>query len=99
MRLLIDDAFATQSYVLPVTSSWISIPEQLADELDPRLDADSVRAGDAALLPASELLRLHGSPAVVLNIAVVADVVGTSAMRTAVRPDEIEATAVRLLQA
>ena len=49
------------------------------------------------LAPASELLHLRQTHDVVADIAVIADGNGAIAMRTPVRPDEVEATPVRLL--
>ncbi len=99
MRLLIDDTFSTRTYTTPVSSGWVSPPEGIDVSLVARLTADQVAAADAALIPSSELRTLHASHDVISDVAVIADGVGTVAMRTPVRPDEIASTPVRLLDA
>jgi hypothetical protein len=97
VRLLLDDTLPTANYTVPIGEGWVTAPPEIDITLVPRLDARSVAAGDAAFLPASELLTLHQTHDVLTGAAVVADGAGTVAMRTPVRPDEIEATPVRLL--
>jgi predicted solute-binding protein len=98
VRLLIDDAFATTTYTLPITSGWVSPPEGMTAEIANRLTADSAAAESVLLAPTSELLRLQQTHDVAGDIAVIADGNGVVAMRTPVRPDEVEATPVRLLE-
>lgn len=99
MRLLLDAAFATSTYTLPATSGWVTPPDSWQVEVTPLLTGEALEDGDAALLCAPEILRRQHSHAVLPEIAVVANGVGTIAMRTPVRPDEIEQTPVRLLTA
>jgi predicted solute-binding protein len=99
MRLLIDDAFATKTYTIPVTSNWVPAQLGLDALLVERLTADEINSEDAALIPSSALGTLHATHDVVPDVAIIADAVGTIAMRTPARPDEIEATPVRLLDA
>ena len=99
MRLLIDDSFATKTYTTPITSGWVPAQRGLDALLVERLTADEINSDDAALIPSSELRTLHTTHDVIPDVAVVADGVGAIAMRTPVRPDEIEATPVRLLNA
>ncbi len=99
MRLLIDNTFATSTYTVPIVSGLVKPPGDLAVELMPRLAASDVGAQDAALIPASEILELQASHTILPAFAVVANGVGAVAMRTPVRPDEIESTPVRLLDA
>jgi predicted solute-binding protein len=96
VRLLIDDAFATATYTTPIASGWVSGPPEVSVELVPALTAARVSTIDSALLPASELALLQPTHDVVTAVAVIADGVGAIAMRTPVRPDEIESTPVRL---
>ena len=98
MRLLIDDTFATGTYTVPITSGWISPPAGVAVEIANRLTADSATEEDIVLAPASEILRLQQTHEVASDVAVIADGNGAIAMRTPVRPDEVEATPVRLLE-
>lgn len=99
MRLLIDDTFATSTYRLPTIEGWVTPPDDVSLEIVPDLAAPQVGSGDAALAPAFALIALHPSHEVHAASAVIADGVGAVAMRTPVRPDEIEATPVRLLDA
>lgn len=97
MRLLIDDTFATKTYTTPITSGWISTPPEIDGSLVPHLTADEITPDDAALIPSSELQTLHATHDVFPGVAVIADGVGAIAMRTPARPDEIDATPIRLL--
>ena len=97
MRLLIDDTFATSPYTFPIASSWVSPPEGITIELAPSLTSSATSDEITLLAPSSELLHLQQTHAVVGEIAVVADGNSAIAMRTPVRPDEVEATPVRLL--
>ena len=99
MRLLIDETFATGTYTVPIASGWVSRPEGIALELVDRLTSDNATDESALLAPPSEILRLQQTHAIAADVAVVADGVGAIAMRTPVRPDEVEATPVRLLDA
>lgn len=99
MRLLIDDAFAASAISIPIARGWVMPPSVLAVELVPGLTASEVTEGDAAFAPTFVLLTRNSSHGVVAEVAVVADGVGAAAMRTPVRPDEVEATPVRLLDA
>ena len=99
MRLLIDDAFATKIYTVALASGWLSAPDGVDVSLAQRLSGDDVATDDAALIPSSELRKLHATHDAIPAVAVIADGVGAVAMRTPTRPDEIEATPVRLLDA
>jgi hypothetical protein len=97
VRLLIDDSFATATFTVPLAAGWITSPEGTEVEVVPRLDATAISEHEAALAPSSEILHLWESHVVLPDAAVVAEAAGAIAMRTPVRPDEIEATPVRLL--
>lgn len=99
MRILIDETFATGMYSVPVVSAWVAPGGDLAVEFVPGLTASDVEAGDAALVPISEIPALQESHRIDPAIAVIANGGGAIAMRTPVRPDEIEATPIRLLDA
>jgi hypothetical protein len=99
MRLLIDDTFSTKTYTTPIASGWVSAPEGLDVSPVARLTADQVGPEDAALIPSSALGTLQTTHDVIPDTAVIADSLGTVAMRTPVRPDEIDSTPVRLLDA
>ena len=97
MRLLIDETFATATYTVPIASGWVSPPDGITVEIANRLSTDSTSEEHIVLAPASEILRLQQTHQVAAGVAVVADANGAIAMRTPVRPDEVEATPVRLL--
>ena len=97
MRLLIDDTFATATYTVPITSGWVSPPEAVRVEVTNHLTVDSATEESVVVAPASLILRLQQTHQVAGDIAVIADGNGAIAMRTPVRPDEVEATLVRLL--
>ena len=97
MRLLIDDTFATATYTAPIVSGWVSPPNGIAVEIVHRLKPDIVSDESIALVSSSEILRFQQTHAVFSDVAVVADTHGAITMRTPVRPDEVEATPVRLL--
>jgi predicted solute-binding protein len=97
VRLLIDDTFATSTYTVPITSGWVSPPEDITVEIANRLTTDSASEERIVLAPASVILHLQQTHAVAADVAVIADANGAIAMRTPVRPDEVEATPVRLL--
>ena len=97
MRLLIDETFATATYTAPITSGWVSPPDGITVEIANRRTTDCASEERMVLAPASELLHLQQTHDVVADVAVIADGNGAIAMRTPVRPDEVEATPVRLL--
>ncbi len=99
MRLLLDETFASATYTLPLSAQWIAVPSDLDVESIAGLTAEQVGADTAALIPSGSILHLQQSHEVVPEIAVIADGQGAIAMRTPVRPDEVEATPVRLLEA
>src|SRR5215204_1207286 len=97
VRLLIDETFATATYTIPITSGWVSPPVGITVEIANRLTGDSISEERIVLAPASEILHLQQTHDVAAGVAVIADGNGAIAMRTPVRPDEVEATPVRLL--
>jgi hypothetical protein len=97
VRLLIDETFATATYTVPIASGWVSPPDGITVEIANRLSTDSTSEEHIVLAPASEILYLQQTHAMAAGVAVVADANGAIAMRTPVRPDEVEATPVRLL--
>jgi Menaquinone biosynthesis len=99
VRLLIDDTFATATYTIPITSGWVSPPEGITAEIAHRLTADPATAESIVLASASEILRLQHTHRVAGDVAAIANGNGAIAMRTPVRPDEVEATPVRLFEA
>ena len=97
MHLLIDDTFATRTLTHPIATGEINPPAGLDVSLVPRLPPEMVGAQDAALIASPAVLYLQDTHLIAHEIAVVAQDTGAVAMRVPVRPDEIEATPVRLL--
>ena len=98
MHLLIDDTFATAAYTIPITSEWVSPPDGITVEMANRPAPDAATEESVLLAPASEILRLQQTHEIAGDIAVIADGNGAIAMRTPVRPDEVETTPVRLIE-
>jgi hypothetical protein len=67
--------------------------------LVPGLRADQVGAGDAALIPSGEYGTLAATHAIETGLAIVFEKLGPVALRTAVRPDGVEQTPIRLIDA
>jgi predicted solute-binding protein len=99
VRLLIDETFATGTYTVSIASGWVAPPDGVTAEIAPGVSASDVGTHDAALIPISEIPALRETHEIVPAIAVVADATCAIAMRTPVRPDEIDATPIRLLDA
>jgi len=97
VHLLIEETFATSTYTVPIASGWVAPPDGITVEIVNRLTTDSASEERIVLAPASEILHLQQTHDVAADVAVIADANGAIAMRTPVRPDEVEATPVRLL--
>ncbi len=97
MHLLIDDTFTTAPFAYPLTAGWLPPVAGVSVEARPFLRATDLAADDAALLPAAEIAVWQETHAVVPTAAIVVGTVGAIAMRTPVRPDEVERSPVRLL--
>ena len=97
MRLLIDDSLATAPFAYPLTAGWFIPADGVTVEARPRLRGVDLAAEAAALLPAAEIALCQETHGVVPAVALVAGAVGAVAMRTPVRPDEVERSPVRLL--
>src|SRR5215213_3426065 len=97
VRLLIEETFATATYTVPIASGRVVPPEGITVEIANRLTTDSASEERIVLAPASEILHLQQTHDVATDVAVIADANGAIAMRTPVRPDEVKATPVRLL--
>lgn len=95
MALLLDDVFATAPLAEAVRANLIqggftfSLVEGLA--------ADAVGPDDSALISAGELGHLQETHVVSPLLAVVFDRTAPAALRTPVRPDEVERTPIQLI--
>src|SRR5215208_3655227 len=98
VRLLIEETFATATYTLPITSGWVSPADGITVEMAHHLTSDSALEESIFIAPAPEILRLQHTHQLAVDVAVIADGNGAIAWRTPVRPDEVEATGVRLLE-
>lgn len=94
MTIRIDDALITSQIVVPLREHWVET--DLAIEFSSRMRASEVGPGDVALISSAEATMLTTSHVIAPEIAVVLDGIGPIAMRTPVRPDEVEETMVRL---
>ena len=96
MRLLIDQTLVTAPLAAALAAGWIEPSPDVSVELATGLSSSSVGEDDAALVPASEIAHLQPTHLIVPDVAVVAPGLGPVSLRTAVRPDEVERTPVRL---
>jgi hypothetical protein len=94
MTVLIDDTLATMFLTIPLREGWIEPPMPV--ELRTGLTAAEVTEDDVALLPVPEATLLTRTHVIDRSMAIVHDGVGPVAMRTPVRPDEIEGAEVVL---
>src|SRR5215217_6493275 len=97
MRIVIDDTLVTAPYLLPHRMGWFDASATV--DAKTLLRAGDLAPDDVALIPSAEVALLQESHQLVPDFAVVADGDGAVAMRVPVRPDEIEATPVRLYNA
>lgn len=97
MLLLLDETLATATYTLPLSAQWVEATPGLDIEIVAGLSGEQVGADAAALIPSGSILHLQHSHEVAPEIALIANGQGAIAMRTPVRPDDVEATPVRLL--
>ena len=92
MTVLIDDALATTFLTMPIREGWIDDVSGI--EIRAGLTAADVTADDIALLPLPEATLLTQTHVIDRSIAIVHDGAGMVAMRTHVRPDEIDQVTV-----
>jgi len=97
MRIVVHDTLVTAPYILPARLGWIDV--SVSVEGRAHLRGADLAPDDVALIPSAEVAWLQESHHVVPDVAVVATGDGAIAMRVPVRPDEIEATPVRLYDA
>jgi predicted solute-binding protein len=97
MTLLLVDDFETSLLVESLREGWLET--DLPFDLRAGLTAADVGPQDAALIPTAEIAHLRETHLVVPEVAIVASGAGSIAMRTPVRPDEVEETDVRLYRA
>jgi len=95
VTLLIDDTLTTAFVSIPISERWIEPGVDV--RLLTNLPASEVGTGDVALIAAAEATLLGESHVIASSVAVVFDGVGPIAMRTPVRPDEVDNVIVRLL--
>lgn len=97
MTILIDDTLATAPITVPLAEGWVEAPVPV----DVRRDLRASDAGldDVALLPAPEATLLSATHLIAPDVAIVFNGIGPIAMRTPIRPDGVDETVVRLLDA
>lgn len=97
MSILLDDSLVTSFVTAPFREGWL--PDARDVEIRPGLRAEDVGLDDVALLSIAESTRLTKTHLIEPRVAVVLDGTGPIAIRTPVRPDSVEDTSVRLLDA
>lgn len=96
MRLLIHDTLATAAFALPLAAGWEVPPDGVVVEARPTLRGADLDPEDAALVPAAEAATAQATHLVAPEVGVVAGPIGSVALRTPVRADQVERTPVRL---
>lgn len=96
MTIRIDDALVTSQIAIPLRERWVETA--IPVEFSSRMRASEVGSGDVALISSAEATMLTTSHVIAPEVAVVMNGVGPIAMRTPVRPDEVEETLVRLYE-
>jgi predicted solute-binding protein len=97
MTLYIDDSLMTAHVRMPLAEGWLET--DIPFEVRMGLAAVDVGPGDVALIAAPESTLLGRTHVVAPEVAVVAEAISAIAMRTPVRPDGIEETPIRMLDA
>jgi len=94
MTIRIDEALITSQIVVPLRDRWVET--EIPIEFSSRMRASDVGPDDVAIISSAEATMLTTSHVIAPEVAIVMDGVGPIAMRTPVRPDEVEETMVRL---
>jgi hypothetical protein len=97
MRLLIDDSLASAPLIEAIRGEFAK--PDIETVLQPGLTAEGVGENDAALIPSGEYGALLESHAIETALAIVFDKLGPVALRTPVRPDSVEQTPIKLIDA
>lgn len=97
MTILIDDTLATAQIAAPFSEGWVDSAGEVI--VRPGLRASDFGPGDVGLLAVPEATLLTESHVIAPEVAIVFDGIGPIAMRTPIRPDGVEETIVRLLDA
>ena len=97
LTLLIDDNLTTALIAVPLANGWVET--DVTVDVRAGLAASDVTMEDVALISVAEATLLADSHVIISEVAVVLDGIGPIAMRTPVRPDGVEDTVVRLLDA
>lgn len=97
MTLYIDDSLMTAMVAMPLVEGWVETAVPV--EVRKGLRAADVGPGDVALIPGPEATLLGQTHVIEPGVAVVTEAISAIAMRTPVRPDEIEETPIRLVDA
>lgn len=97
MTLLIDDSLTTSLISIPLSEGWVDTSVSL--DIREGLSASEVTSEDVALISSAEATLLADTHVLIAETAVVLDGIGPIVMRTPVRPDGLDETVVRLLDA
>jgi predicted solute-binding protein len=96
MTLFIDKSLITTPIWAPIQEKWIET--DLDVEIREGLTAGDVGTGDVALIPGPQTPGLARTHFIDPSIAIVTEAISPIAMRTPVRPDDVEETPIRMLE-
>ncbi len=96
MTIRIDDALIASQIAIPLQERWVETGIPVA--FSSRMRASEVGPDDVALISSAEATMLTTTHVIAPEVAVVMNGIGPIAMRTPVRPDEVEETMVRLYE-
>ena len=96
MRVLIHDTLATAPFTYPLAAGWVASDPALPVAVRDELRGGDLGVEDVALAPAAEVAAAQKTHVVAPDVAVVTERTGAVALRTPVRPDEVERGPVRL---
>lgn len=97
MTLYIDDALMTAQIRVPLEEGWVET--DVPFEIRKNLRAADVGIGDVAVIAAPEATLMGRTHIIAPDVAVVAEAISAIAMRTPIRPDGVEETPIRMLDA
>lgn len=97
MTLYIDESLVTAPIWAPIREGWIETEVEV--EIRPGLKAADVGPADVALIPGPETPRLGATHFIDPSVAIVTEAISPIGMRTPIRPDGVEETPIRLLEA
>lgn len=95
MTLFIDESLITAPVWAPIREGWIETDVDV--QVRPGLTANDIGSGDVALISGPEATLLPQTHFIDPSVAIVTEAISSIAMRTPIRPDGVEETAIRML--